>query len=215
MKRFDTPTMAGVAFLGGLLFSSCAARQVAIPRACGQQHPATCLGEIRAPENRWFDFEVASQVAIDQVMSSAFQDAVAGFIAQKASDSRISVDWQRWTAESAVQSVRERLAGSRLGTRDGFIAWIVHLPPWSEVAIEPDSSAGKPARINRWALPGLSAAGIANSIVHEAAHNAGMRHDSEFRTCGPPYVLGNIIEQLALREPIDMNSLCALPPIAR
>ena len=59
-----------------------------------------------------------------------------------------------------------------------------------------DRSETHPARVNRWALRGRSRSSLANTIVHEAAHAAGMRHDGKYRYCGPPYVVGEIVERL-------------------
>jgi hypothetical protein len=166
------------------------------------------------PESRVDDFAAAGRIAIDRVMSEDFESAVATFMDSLATHPRIQSDWSAWTSEKAVSAVRSSVAGAGLGTYDGIVAWFKHLTLWGlgpgNVGLAP--SNGTPARVNRWTLPGRSRASLANTIVHEAAHGANMVHESKPRECGPPYVMGEIVERLEEEGDINPSALCDVPP---
>lgn len=182
---------------------------------CGSgDHVNVCTGQMEVPESRVEDFKVAGRIAIDGVMSDDFENAVATFMDSLASHPTIQSDWSAWTSDRAVSAIRSSVADADLGTYDGIVAWFKHLPLFGlgpgNVALA--AGNGKPARVNRWTLPGRSPASLANTIVHEAAHEAEMVHKSKRRECGPPYVMGKIVERLEEGGNINPSALCTVGP---
>ena len=196
-----------------LAASGCAAPLTTIQRACGSgPNAGRCTGPMEVPAARADSFRAAGRLAVDVVFSTEFETAVARFVEVHAADPRIASDWEGWPAGRIVSALRTSLSGAALGTRDGPWQWLRHMAAGNLAdEAKPHAHPSRPATVNRWGLRGRDAASLANSIVHEAAHQAGMRHDGKPRTCGPPYVIGQIVESLARTGRADATPLCPLP----
>jgi hypothetical protein len=198
--------VAALGLAAALTIAACAAPLGTVERSCGTGPNASiCAGRMRVPETRVDEFRRAGQIAIDRVFSPEFERGVRDFMAARARQPDMAEDWSDWTPETVVATLRSEIPGAELGTWDDPQAWV-----WKRLfnTLAFDAKPPRPAVVNRWGLPGRSAASLANTIVHEAAHKGGMTHVGADRECGPPYVVGTLVERLEEGAIVHPDSLC-------
>jgi hypothetical protein len=201
-------TSSHVAFTlaAAAVIAACAAPLGIVGRSCGTGlNASVCAGRMEVPAARVNEFEQAGQIAIDRVFSPEFERGVQEFVAARAQEPDMQADWSSWTADSVVATLRREIPNAELGTWDTPRAWLWKRM-YGNLALE--ANPPQPAVVNRWGLRGRSAVSLANTIVHEAAHKGGMTHIGEDRDCGPPYVVGTLVERLEQGAIVHPDSLC-------
>jgi hypothetical protein len=193
--------------VGGILtLTACATTLTTIEKSCGTGNNINrCSGTLQVPVNDTALIRQGAQIAIDRVYSDAFASEVERFMVANRASIGSHPDWVNLTPAGVVSNLRSKMDEARLGTHDGPGAWYYH---YIHDSLALESTETLPARINRWGIPGRSAASIANTIVHEAAHAADLTHNDDHVACAPPYVLGEIIQRLDNDTPTNMVSHC-------
>jgi len=194
MHNLTTPRL-----LSSLLFlflSGGCTHFTTLPKTCGSApNSDICIGKMEIPEEKTHDFTLAGQLAINAVYSEEFERTLERCMEQRLTQGPLPEDWEKQTARSIVSQLREQVPQLSLVTYGGISgAWLYVF--YGNLAF--DGAPGlEPIRVNRWGLwrPPES---FANTIVHEAAHKIGLSHFSENRVCDPPYVIGSIVERLAI-----------------
>jgi hypothetical protein len=151
----------------------------------------------KIPNERTGDFTKAGQLAINIIYSDEFQEQLSEYMRSHPASPEDTV-WAGLTPEGITAALRAQLRGINVTTYGGIRgAWLA----WRHGNTGLD---GGGVAINRYALDGRRASQIANTIVHEAAHGAGMTHPESDRPgglplafCQPPYVIGTIVERIA------------------
>jgi len=206
----STAGWVGIFSLAGLVaLTGCATTLTTIQKTCGTgTNVNQCSGTLEVPVKDTALVRQGVQIAISHVYSDAFANEVERFMTTNPDAIQAHSDWASLTPAGIVSNLRANMDEARLGTYDGFRAWYYHHMPWiKNLAFE--ASETLPARINRWGIPGRSAASIANTIVHEGAHAADLTHYDENNVCAPPYVLGEIVQRLENDASENMVSHCS------
>lgn len=176
-----------------------------IKGACGTTTPAAracCLGTMEVPSKQQQLFMEGSQKAIDVIYSQEFADNLDRYIAALPVAYRQQSAWKNVDAQQVVQELRKKVCGLNITTYGGPRGlWVKVF--YGNIAYDGEGGApDSPIRINRWGLANRTAAEVANTIAHEAAHRMDLTHpssdnDLKAANCEPPYVIGNLVEALA------------------
>lgn len=105
-------------------------------------------------------------------------------------------------AHEIVSSMRKVVNGTFVETYGGPIGW-VKFRFWGNIAY--DGVASGPILLNRIPLKHRGYPDIANTLAHEISHRAGLSHPSSNKDLSiaekePPYVIGDIVEELVLKQ---------------
>lgn len=192
------PVRAVALGLGAILLAGCSTTTLGA-RGCGTGAAADiCVGGLSVPAKKRDLFEQASRQAIDAIASAEFERGLAEFIAHRAAGGSHSGAWREKTAPGIVAGLKAGLPGVRIVTYGGIIGWFKY--KFSGELATDGGGTGR-IRINRWGIE--SAATIAQSIAHEAAHQPPLelehpRYDAkdyEAGQCEPPYVIGTLVRK--------------------
>lgn len=173
--------------------------------ACGTITPearACCLGNMNVPSGRQQVFIDGSRKAIGVLYSQEFAEDFARFVASLPNSYKQNSAWKEVDAQKKIQELRNRVCGLNITSYGGPIG-LWKKVKYGNIAYDGEgSNPDSPIRINRWGLDNRDEADIANTIAHEAAHRVGLAHPSSkndiaLAQCEPPYVIGNMVEQLA------------------
>ena len=185
----------------GLIFAVTAGVGLAqsVRGGCGTgANSGICVGEMRVPKDKVQLFEAASTQAIDALASPGFRADLARFIAGLSPADAHAAAWTLRNADALADGLLRGVSGVRLKTYGGPFAYISAKGPSRNVAKE--GRPGGPIRLNRYAIG--TAAEIANSIAHEAAHRAPLLlthpsydRDIKIGYCEPPYVIGQLVQK--------------------
>lgn len=182
-----------------LIFSvllACATPLATIERSCGTGLNAErCSGALYVPRKDSVRIERAAQIAIDRVYSDDFAMSLDEFMRAHRDSIATHDDWKDLTSEQIISDLRKHMDQASLGTYDGPMAFYKYYNPLIQ-NLAYEAGGGCAARINRWGIGDRSNASLANTIVHEAAHAAGLTHFDDPVSCAPPYVLGELLQRL-------------------
>lgn len=165
-----------------------------IERTCGSiQNSGKCTGRMEVPEEKASDFEKAGQLAIDAIYSPEFEMMLRQYMQQHVGKESPQNDWEGLTPDLIIDGLRKSIPTLSLTTYGGPIGALKYYL-CNNLAV--DGSLNGPIEVNRWGL-WRTPASFANTIIHEAAHKAGMHHYDQNRVCAPPYVIGSIVERIS------------------
>jgi hypothetical protein len=186
---------------------------------CGREHPQVCVDSMtHIPRDRAEIFRDGGALAIDIVMGDTLQARLARTLALiervvsgsepragRPRPSRFSSAWRGASADVLMGALRRQLPSITLTTYDDCRLWRSS----SNRAF--DGGDNGPVRVNRCAEIPMTAADIANTIVHETTHRAGYSHPhmgGVFRNwslanCEPPYLIGSLTRSIAASTPIS------------
>lgn len=175
-----------------MLLGACA-RLVTLSPVCGAgTQSGVCITPQEIPAADSLTYVSAARQAIEVVHSDAFAARYKAYNERALRfDPFVSDDWNAASADSALVRLRRAIAGLDVTTYGGLKGWFANRV-FGNRAYEGDSIG--PIRINR--IPAADAHDLTNTIVHEAAHRAGLTHADGDRNCGPPYILGALAEAL-------------------
>lgn len=194
----------------GLTATLCGcAHLVTLAPVCGSgRNAAVCMTPTRIPEESAETYKSAVRQAIDVASSPEFADGFAQYVARAhRGDASFSEDWKGVSATQAIADLRSQLARLDVATYGGIRGW------GSSLFLGTRAREGEttgPILINRF--PSADASDLVNSIVHEAAHRAGLTHLHGDRNCGPPYILGALAERISRAEPSQTGCAELDPP---
>lgn len=178
-----------------LLFGGCT-HLTTLPKTCGSgQNSSVCTGAMEIPEEKASDFKSAGRLAIDAVYSDEFKTTLAQCMDLRLAQGPLPSEWKGWTAESIVTRLREQVPLLSLKTYGGLPGGWVYF--WSDNLAYDGAPGSEPIRVNRWGL-WRRPESFANTLIHEAAHKIGLTHYSKNRICDPPYVIGSVVERMAM-----------------
>lgn len=176
-----------------------------LERVCGSSpNDAVCLGEMIVPQAKADDFEQGAKAAVDALYSDRFRNDLVSFIREHAASSDREGAWKGHDADEIIIALRKEIVGTQVSTFGGPKG-LWYYTVYGTVAFE-RATDDSPVRMNRWGLGSRTSAEIANTIVHEVAHAAGLTHphmggpapkDSTISACEPPYLLGSLAERIA------------------
>lgn len=189
--------LAAVTIFSLIVFASPLA---AAPSVCGTgEHASVCFASI--DERGKLDADEldllrrAGTGAIDTLFSDAFASELAR-IASDPGDGPHKHYWQGFDVESAIANTRSAFNGLHVETYGGF--WGLLIGEFADNLAKEGKVRADGTRqieLNRTRL-NRSAASIAATYVHEAAHQAGYSHrkaHDKNQICEPPYVMGQIV----------------------
>ena len=182
----------------GLTLALCGcAHLVTMEPVCGSgPNAAVCMTPKRIPEESAETYKAAVRQAIDIAKSPEFAEGFGQYVSRAhRRDASFSEDWKGVSAVESITDLRSQLARLDVATYGGIRGW------GSSLFLGTRAREGEttgPILINRF--PSADASDLVNSIVHEAAHRAGLTHLHGDRNCGPPYILGALAERISRAE---------------
>lgn len=181
------------------------ASTVTIQAPCDRPQSAErCLGEIDVPADQVEKVSRAAENAISVAFSEDFRWAVVWYMNEKLTpEEAATAEWSGLTPDDLVGAVRRSLPGMEIETYGGLWGWWIN-KVFGNIA--KDGTAGGPIRLNRIPLRERDYQSVTSSIIHEAAHKGGLRHDSSDIDCDPPYVLDALAEALSRTDNWKWNA---------
>jgi hypothetical protein len=150
-------------------------------------------GPVSAPCNKEKDVAQAYQMAVDVIYSDKFAQSIRDFV-NPTNTAIAKLDaWRDVDSNRAVQNMRTAIDGISISTYGGIWGWTISVFAGN---IAKEGLTNGPILINRWPLRGRDVPSIANTIVHETAHRAGLTHPTKHQL-EPAYYIGNLVETLA------------------
>lgn len=164
------------------------------------------LPESKIPCEKVADYELAAEYAIDALFSNEFENRLQDFMDTRLLEGKHVEAWEGLSADEITQAVRQTISGTYADTYGGIYGLFLNVFTGN---IAYDGTLDGPIRMNRWPLRKRGVPQIANTIVHEVAHRAGYSHpssssDLKIADLEPPYVIGNIIEEI-VAERLEAN----------
>jgi hypothetical protein len=149
-------------------------------------------------------YKSAIRKAITSIFSDEFENKLSAYIKDSLASGEYIKAWEGITAKDVVIKMRKQINGEFLNTYGGLKGlWVKKFS--GNLAY--DGTMSGPIRINRIPLKYTwrDASSIANTIAHETAHRIGLTHPHSNRNLEvaykePPYVIGEIIEQIAREQ---------------
>lgn len=157
------------------------------------------FAESRMPCKKVDDFKLAVNLTIESVYSEKFETLLTNYIKDSLGTGEHTKAWEGVIAKDVVQKMRENINGTSADTYGGVKGLWLHLI-YGNIAY--DGTENGPILFNRVPLKNRNSPSISNTIAHEISHRIGLKHphsDSNLKIAyrEPPYVIGNIVEEIA------------------
>lgn len=165
------------------------------------------FAESRMPCKKVDDFKLAVNLTIKSVYSEKFETLLTNYIKDSLGTGEHTKAWEGVIAKDIVQKMRENINGTSADTYGGVKGLWLHLI-YDNIAY--DGTENGPILFNRVPLKNRNPPSISNTIAHEISHRIGLKHphsDSNLKIAyrEPPYVIGDIIEEIAKEIQIENN----------
>lgn len=182
-----------------LLLNSCA--KICKTRPISVQVSATktaTIKESQVPCKEKEKFESAALLTLEAIHSSEFETRLEKFHRTELRDGEHVAAWKNVTVQNVVSGVRNKVDGTYANSYGGVTGLFKFLIVGN---VAYDGGIEGPIRFNRWALSKRSIPQVSNTIAHEVAHRAGLKHPTsgsslEVANKEPAYVVGNIIQEI-------------------
>lgn len=153
------------------------------------------------------EYESAVKIAILSIYSDEFEIRLTEYMKDSIGKGEHAKAWEGLTAKEIVKKMQNQINGEFIETYGGICGWLKNKFAGN---LAYDGTMNGPIKINRIPLnyKWRDASSIANTIAHETAHRIGLTHPhskTNLKTAykEPPYVIGNIIENIAKNKMID------------
>lgn len=168
---------------------------------------------IIASEKYFSKISAAREAALETINGSSFEKEFLAFHSKYSDANKITL-WQSYNKEDIesynvawnkppfeiIRELRDLTPTLKISTYGGIKAW------WTNhfsgnLAYDGGLGTEEPISLNEFGLSRKTAS-ISGSIVHEAAHRIGLRHDNygekktrDLGKCEPPYVIGQLVNR--------------------
>lgn len=191
--------------LASLLFSSCATICKVSPIKTVIGNNTITFAVSKIPCKKVEAFKEAVDKTIRAIYSKEFQAKLADHILNGIGKGDHEAAWKNVSASEVVAKMRQQINGTYADTYGGIKGLWVNFFSGN---IAYDGTLDGPILFNRIPLKKRGAASISNTIAHEIAHRIGLTHPhsskrGQFDTASnePPYVIGDIIEDIVSTMP--------------
>jgi hypothetical protein len=185
-----------------LLIFSCAKVCVVPPVMVHINGSSVSFASSKIPCKKVTEYEEAVKLSVNAIYSEAFEIELENYIKDSIGSGPHAIAWKNIVAKDVVKKMRTQINGEFIETYGGPIGWFRYVF-YHNIAY--DGTADGPILLNRIPLKHLNGPSIANTIAHETAHRIGLTHphsnaDLKIAYKEPPYIIGDIIEKLAVRK---------------
>lgn len=144
------------------------------------------------------DFNEAFKLCVEAIYSNEFSIRLENYMRDSIGEGKHKNAWVGLTSKDVIRDMKSQLNGVGVDTYGGIKGLWLYIF-YGNLAY--DGTLDGPIMMNRIPLKGRDIPSISNTIAHEIAHRAGMKHpnsDSNLKIAQkePPYVIGDIIESI-------------------
>lgn len=191
--------MYNSALLACLLPASCARICSVEPATVAVQGGEVVFAGSRIPCYKAEDFREAARLTALAIYAPEFEQRLAYYMEHTMGEGPHVAAWKGVMAKEVVAKMRSHVNGTYVRTYGGAVGLWKY---WVYGNLAYDGSESGPILINRTGLKKRSSVSLSNTMAHEIAHRIGLTHphsddDLEIAYKEPPYVIGDIIEEIA------------------